>query len=195
MDLDLNQPSYLRYGSFARADPLFVTRELGLDTATKRSSMAATLIIIDAASRAGKRKEPEYWARMAPTLDLQRGGKGGRGRDEGGRRTIKEIVAEHHAKSCDEDGGGVGDDDERSVGTKASVGSFGSPGAGGSPTVAASPESMMVDSPLLAKLMMNQEVEEGPALDLGTQVLCSAITSPPHTHNSSLPLPPCASSL
>ena len=175
MDLDLDQPSYLRYGSFARADPLFVTRELGLDTATKRSSIAATLIIIDAASRAGKRKEPEYWARMAPTLDLQRGGKGGRGRGrgegEGSRRTIKEIVAEHHAKSRDEDSGGVGDDDERSVGTKVSVGSFGSPGAGGSPTVTASPESIKKDSPLLAKLMMNQVLEEGPALDLGAQVL------------------------
>jgi hypothetical protein len=151
-----------------------VTRELGLDTATKRSSIAATLIIIDAALRAGKRKAPEYWARMAPTLDVKRGGKGGRGRGrgEGSRRTIKEVVAEHHAKSRDEGNGGAGDDDERSVGTKLSVGSFGSPGAGGSPTVTASPEKVMVDSPLLAKLMVKQGLEEGPALDLGAQVLC-----------------------
>ena len=175
MDLDFDQPSYLRYGSFARADPLFVTRELGLDTATKRSSIAATLIVIDAASRAGKRSEPEYWARMAPTLDLKRGGKGkvARARGEGSRRrTIKEIVAEHHAESReDEDGGGEGDD-ERSVGTKVLVGSFGSSGGGGrSPTATASPESMKGDNPLLALLMMNQVLEETPLLDFGAQVL------------------------
>ncbi len=43
--------SFVRYGKYEINDPFFITREIGLDSNTKRSCIAATLIVMDAVAR------------------------------------------------------------------------------------------------------------------------------------------------
>ena len=43
--------SFVRYGKYEKNDPFFITREIGLDSTTKRSCIAATLIVMDAVAR------------------------------------------------------------------------------------------------------------------------------------------------